>query len=784
MFSSPKTPAPEPNLAGVKPRRLSTNQQGPPVPIVGGWTRVGSTFLTRACRPRVEPVQGSSGKGKTVTGHDIFCEWAAVHCRGPIDELSEIYLDDQLAWFGSLVRDGTHPDFVDVTISGRGNVRVYWGTETQLINGDLTTYDAGTIHPAYRGQCYSIWGPQFFLGKNKDSIPNAELVVMRYPKPAWFTAVNGAGTTKIEGTPTVNPAAWLADFLQDPIAGPGLPEARIDTASWNAVGEILRTENIGISPIVNRQQSVRQIIAEVFAIIDGYLFLTADGKLGLGLVRAPAGGLTTLDESNVDDAPALNPEAWAETINALSLIYTKTIQGGTEELMQYVDAGNFAITGVTRSKTLQRPWINIFTVAQRVATAAGVREALPALEGSLKTRRSVGKLLTPGTPFNLTWAEQGLSAVTMRVREQTLPAPRDQRPMVTLEFEQDRGYLNADHGNSAAGAAIPPGSEEIEPLPDPVLMEWPWMREFNVPQLAALLARENPASSGFLVHARRPSGTYEIQDYSSRFVMRGEVVDANYPATTNVIDDALGMVVQLEGADLEVELGLPLEDGLLNEWVAVVGGEICSVFEAELLAEGKYRFYLVRGRFDTAREAHAIGAQVFVFRMSDAPLFFGQNDIEEQAMKLQQVVSGGPEDLAGVAEIETVTTQRWWRPLEPKNLRAFGDGMNPVYSTGQDVPIAWTITSERMEGFWEVWEKGWKEELPDTVLEIWTVGGVKVGEVEILFDNEIAPASEYLLDNADLAAWLGGEVSFDVRAYARRNGYRSTRYASLRVTKI
>jgi hypothetical protein len=207
------------------------------------------------------------------------------------------------------------------------------------------------------------------------------------------------------------------------------------------------------------------------------------------------------------------------------------------------------------------------------------------------------------------------------------------------------------------------------------------------------------------------------------------------------------------------------------------------------LAAGKYRIFLTRGRFDTIREAHNIGAEVWVVLRRDAAWYRALDEMETQAWKLQQLIDGEAEDLGALVASTFNTSGRFYRPIEPGNLAAFGDRMNPVYTTGQDVPLTWSILSERVGPYWDLAEPSWTDDLPDTVLEFWTTGGVLKETVEIALAPAGTAAGEgvidaYTLGNADLVSWFGAEVSFDVRAYHRRNGFRSARYVSLRVTKI
>jgi hypothetical protein len=154
----------------------------------------------------------------------------------------------------------------------------------------------------------------------------------------------------------------------------------------------------------------------------------------------------------------------------------------------------------------------------------------------------------------------------LRVTEQTLPKP-DEAPVVKLSAELDRSYLNADFF-APLHAPTFPLSAGLTTYPMKVI-EWPWMREFSGPQVLTLSGRQLGTATGFVAHQRWPSGTYDPVDFNKNFAMHGAVVDANYPATTNIVDDALGMVVQLDTIENVID-NVTREDSLLNEWLVIV----------------------------------------------------------------------------------------------------------------------------------------------------------------------------------------------------------------------
>jgi len=62
---------------------------------------------------------------------------------------------------------------------------------------------------------------------------------------------------------------------------------------------------------------------------------------------------------------------------------------------------------------------------------------------------------------------------------------------------------------------------------------------------------------------------------------------------------------------------LALDDALDNSLLVFAGTEILSGYDLELVAAVRYRMSVVRGRYDTHRQAHAVGEEVFVIRRAD-----------------------------------------------------------------------------------------------------------------------------------------------------------------------
>lgn len=117
--------------------------------------------------------------------------------------------------------------------------------------------------------------------------------------------------------------------------------------------------------------------------------------------------------------------------------------------------------------------------------------------------------------------------------------------------------------------------------------------------------------------------------------------------------------------------------------------------------------------------------------------------------------------------------RRALRPFGPANLTADGDGHCPTWSTGEDVDLAWTLTTElRADSDPTV---NLASRADAAVIEIWDGENFK-GTVTT------SPAGPYTLTHAALVGLLGFEKTFTVRAYLALGGYRSTDYDTVTKT--
>jgi hypothetical protein len=489
FFSSTRNvPQPRQKAFNIDERHTSTNEQARPVPYVAGIARLAVTFISDAFNVKSQRVRMRVGKKKETVGYNYFASFAALVCHGPLDRLDAIWMDDELVWEGPMTRSGTH---ADITIENRGNVRLYWGTETQGQDPLLAT--SGTVHPAYRGQAYLVFN-QLFFGRDRTNAPNIEVQVARWPNAVWLPTPNS-----IEDD--VNPVIPLWDLWTNPRYGLGLPESRLDLATLATVGERLNTEGIGISPVITRAFNFRQFLIELCECFDAYPTYDSQGRLGLALVRDPGEVDVVIGPNDLVDVPTLNPQGWPDTFNETFVRFINRDRRFQEDSVAYRDRGNFQITGSVTSQTLSRLWITRQEVAQKVANAAGRVAAQPLLAGTLRVRKSKASQLTAGGLLKLTFPQSGVNATLCRV-ERLVREPG--QGSVQVQFAEDTGFFNADH---YAAAPDPPPVQtvfEVQALAFQKVIEAPWgLTETSQPRIVFLAARGDLLSNGFNIWKQR-----------------------------------------------------------------------------------------------------------------------------------------------------------------------------------------------------------------------------------------------------------------------------------------
>lgn len=809
--STTNLPQPEQKPLGLDEKRLATHEQARPVPVVYGRQRVGVTFLSQAFNQSAEAVTQEVGKKQDpiTVGYNYRCDFAALVCQGPTDGIHAIYFDDEMVWPATgdgELRQGAD-DSIEITIPNFGKWDWYWGTETQGIDPLLATLDPATEpnvdeqHPAYRSQSYFV-AKQQFLGYQKTNIQNIEVVVSRHPAVSWLTPGSAIGND-------VNSMAAIADMVTNKRYGLGLVDTdssntALARATIDATALQLDNEGLGISPVINRNQPFRQILIELLEYLGAYYFTNASGQLSIGLVRQiPCGdpAVPVLDENAMIEVPQLQVDGLSKTVNDVRLGFTNAQNEYKEDAVTGLNLANLQMTGEPSPAVLKRPWITSPDIAHRQAVAAAATLGLPRSRGRLRIRKSKLSTLGVGSGFKLHYSHWNLCWLDCRVQEIGVQNPY--KAEVEIAFEVDRGYLSAEAYITDPPTYTAPEKivHEVPALDHRRIIETPYSKadEGLAPMLLFLVARPQAMVQQFTAHRKNPDDSFKQVRTFERFARHGNL-DADYSAS------ASGTIsVTMDSADSSLaDITADATEQAQDKWLLIIGAvdhtieanglvpavtfsaeEIMSIQTPTLVTGSQYTLTVARARFDTKKLAHTSGASLFIISQAQlqALALRPTEDVgigTTHTYKLQPIILGGPRDLSLVPEDAVVLSDRIRRPFRP-----LGISVPSNYSTGQNIFIQWAAN---------------RRETPSVRANTWP-GPTWIIEIRKTTDTSSAytqyPAAstrhQHPLDyerlnhtivNSDLQSYLGSEVSFIVRIYAREGLYVSRHFEEFTVTKV
>jgi hypothetical protein len=317
---------------------------------------------------------------------------------------------------------------------------------------------------------------------------------------------------------------------------------------------------------------------------------------------------------------------------------------------------------------------------------------------------------------------------------------------------------------------------EVQALAFEQLVEAPWgFKETSTPQVVFLAARGDLVSNGFNLWKQRSDLSFRDVGAFDNFAQRGHVI-TEYPADTLLIDDYVGIEIQFDSLDNDLD-EITFLEAQQDRLLVFVGNEILSAWEPQLVAAGRYLLWTIRARYDTKRQTHAVDTEAWLILRDDLAMRSDDMSPPEKTFKLQPFLLASEYDLALVDPNPITLQRRAFRLLAPLNLRVAGDGYNPTYGTGGDIVADWDKAANRSSE--DPVTKVLSPDINQTVLEILTTGGVLKGTFE--FSGGNGPQT---ITNAQLVAALGSETDFKLRAWFVRSGYRSLKYDEVTVRKI
>lgn len=761
-------------LAGLDELRASTNEQARPIPYLAGTQRLGVTWLSQALGYRVEEVSSSGkggGKGAGGSQHDYYATCAAALCHGVVDAIHEIWMDDEQVWVGPVARvDGE--DYVDITVEAKGSIRIYWGTLTQTTDPVLAAFSAIETHPAYVGLAYLV-ADQLLCGRNRNTAPTIECVVSRRPAPPeWFTAAPTIGSD-------INPALVVWELVTSPRFGLGLPDSRVDQASLVATGEQLEAEGLGVSVVVSRQASLREILLQLLEHVDGYHRINPDGTLAVRLVRpvSASTALPTLDEDDLVDEPVIEPGSWAETSSGVQIKFTNGLRYYKEDVHAVDDPGNLAITGEVRQPVIDRPWITQPDLAARIGWVAALRGAIPKGTVSLRVRRGSVVDLLPGDDVKLFWGATATCHGRLRIRSIELPRPGENT--ASLVADVDLAYLNGAYCPIPTYTA--PTLTVISPAPSPMAYAIQLPAAANEggsdPQIGIWVRSPGAAHDRWWAWRQLPDTSFEEAGSSGHFA--GFVtVDDPMPAGAPTYDATTTVRITLLAPDTDMRR-FPASDISAGRVFLFYGTEWIQLASATMVAPGQYACGVIRGRFGTPRWNGTPTENAFLWNYQKLfRLTVTTPGNSTQGLKAQPSVAGRRSDLASATLLSVTVDRTLLGPTAPLNLRVDDERRSPRWVGTSDLLVSWDAAAWPVLEIFDRWSADPSDAL-GVLLEVLDGSSAVVLSVDVP-----AGAQSQTITHSSLVSALGSPTSFTLRARHRSGTLLSPAAATLAVTRI
>jgi hypothetical protein len=657
---------------------------------------------------------GSKGSGG-ITGYIYRFALHMGLCRGPIDELVEIRVDDKVAWQGSITTDSDSVLILQPDLFGGpekeggilGGLSVLMGKPDQ----DPATRSV----PTAWGLSYGNWGlgqPQISGSRNIADLIGGMLPGFRgvttlfyrgqiaannpYPKPwkvrlrrtsagwhgdqPWYPQMaaiwlGGSGADAIKA---MNPAHIIYQCITDPAWGRGFPAEMLDDAAFTSVANRLCAESFGLCIRWTRDEPIADFLQRVLDHIGGVLYVDREtGLITLRLIR---------DDYDVEQLPIFDEasgllEIKAEDSGAQDVTYNEVVVqyrspvDDTDRQVRVHNLAGYQATGSVLSMRTDYPGVPTADLALRLAQRDLRVQAGGLKRFTVKLDRR-GWRLAPGGVFRVRDLSRGIQDVVLRVGKVTesehtngeieIAAVQDVfgLPDVAFIAYQPSTWTPPDR------SAVVPTNRHIEEATyrDAVV-------ELGAPAAAALGAD----AAAIVTMATRPTGLALDYRIASR-PAGGQYADRGVHGWTpaGALDAAItawDTVAALVNVSLPTAISAPL--------AALIGGEVVRV-DAYDPETGVVT--LARGCVDTLPAAHAAGTLVWFTgagRGADGQDYLSGETVE---VKLLTRTNSAVLPLDAAPTDSIVLDQRLARPYPPGNLRVNGATLEELESIEEQPP--------------------------------------------------------------------------------------------------
>jgi hypothetical protein len=310
-----------PDIAKPDTQELSapTSTEGSIIADVLGTTQISqaATFIWYGNNRSEEQTETAGGKGggsEYVTGYQYFLSFAIGICLGPADAICAIWEGDTLLWpamdGGEITIDDATDGYVELTVTGRGTIDFYFGTDDQSANSVMGTATGYSL--PLRGLCYAVFN-DFMIG-SYNRVGSLKFVVRKRPSDP-FNANHEIGTYDI------NPIHALRYIIAERC---GIDEAYVDDDEFSDVADVLYSDSRGISALFKQENSCVNYLESILSHVRGVMRLSDDGKIQPVLLRndVDTGDMITINDDDILEDVAISRPGMSNLDNQINASYS------------------------------------------------------------------------------------------------------------------------------------------------------------------------------------------------------------------------------------------------------------------------------------------------------------------------------------------------------------------------------------------------------------------------------------------------------------------------------
>jgi len=643
------------------------------------------------------------GSKKQTIGYDYSVGMHMIFCHGPIDNVSRIYaggtlIYDQESTGGTIEIDAPN------AFGGRsreggivGSVDIEFGEANQGRNSYLESVLPGLV-PAYRGVVGLVL-KGVNLGMNPYikpwSIRASRVRTRTDGREQWQPSLAAIPVeitnedTANEVIETLNAAHIVRECFTNDVWGLGIPETRIDEASFASCANRFKNDGMGLSLIWDTQMAIKDFIALVVKHVDATVY--ADRKTGnikMALIREP-------NEVQLETAYRLSPSNVVKITEAGRPVFGELTTSVTVKFHDVVKGKEASVTvsdpslaeeqGKSKNATVTYEGFVDRETAAKVAARDLQVLSNPLFSCKIECFQDEIENLENGDILFLTWPDYGIDNLRLRVTR--LLYGDHSSNLAVIECVEDLFSLPENSVVSSAPSKWVTPIAEIGPILASVAQEATYYDLVrNSGQDAVDFALEtNPFSSYLITSAGKPSGftinAKMLTDAGAGFEEVGQVEFVPFGQLTENLLRSDNVFVLENTKDFDdIEIGEFVQ--INNELMAVI-------------AIDGFEVTVKRGILDTVPVNHASGSYAVFW--DDAGTLDETEYVASDIVTVKLIgFSGGSSFPVGDAAANVISvTGRAFKPFPPGALSFNGD----FFPTGEIsglVQVEWVDRNRKL----------------------------------------------------------------------------------------